>query len=101
MSDFQSAWRQLNASTMLTVRELALSADLAAWVGDNDRCMAIIARIYDAFDDLDDGLAPHACALTLAAGAAAWVAGRSAEPAGVLVSFGHLNEMVTSEVARR
>lgn len=101
MSDFQSAWRQSNASMMLTVRELTLSADLAAWAGDDDRCMAIIARIYDAFDDLDDGLAPHACALALAAGATAWIEGRSADPAEGPLSFAHSNEIMTFEVARR
>ena len=61
---------------MRTVRELALSADLAAWAGEQYRCMAIIARIYDVFDDSEQGLAPDARSRVLAADAAFWVGDR-------------------------
>ena len=62
---------------MRILRELAISADLAAWAGDEHRCTALIARIYDGYDNLYAGLAPPTSTRALAADAAAWIEGRS------------------------
>ena len=77
MDSFRPAKPKI-ASTSATLigRELSLAADLALWAGEQDRCIAIIARIYDLFDDLELGLAPDWRGQIVAADAAAWVGNR-------------------------
>ena len=56
-------------------------ADRSLWADERNECIAVIARIYDLFDDLEHGLGPNAHCLHLAAGIASWIgqANRSAE----------------------
>ena len=65
---------KLQTSEVLVVsRELALAADRSLWANEPNECIAIIARIYDLFDDLEHGLAPDARCLHFAAGTASWI----------------------------
>lgn len=61
------------ASATWIGRELSVAADLSLWAGDQDRCIAIIARLYDLFDDFELGLAPDWNGQIVAADTAAWV----------------------------
>ncbi len=91
MSILRAGIDQIALSTRVTVRELALSADLAAWAGERDRCVAMIARIYDVFDDLQVGRAPDLRSRVMSADAAVWVGDRVRQSAiigGLLESFG-------------
>ncbi len=65
---------QLQTSAALVVsRELALAADRSLWADERNECIAITARIYDLYDDLEHGLAPNRRCLVVAAGTAAWI----------------------------
>ena len=66
MSNLLEAQRLISESARLNARELALSADLAAWAGEDDHCIAIIARIFEIYDDKKVGVAPNAWAQTSA-----------------------------------
>ena len=90
---------------MRRLRELALSADLAAWADEEYRCTAIIARIYDGYDNLNDGLTPHASGRALAGDAVAWIKGRchKGEITGKRVLFAEDDAQIrlcTSELLR-
>jgi hypothetical protein len=76
MSNLREAQRLIPKSARLTARELALSADLAAWAGEDDHCISIIARIFEIYDDQRVGAAPNAETEALADKAAAWIGGR-------------------------
>ena len=76
MSSPESGKQKMVTSKMRTVRELALLADLASWAGEQDRCVAIIACIYDVCDALEQGLVPDVSSRVLAADAAFWVGDR-------------------------
>ena len=74
-------------STYVIIRELALAADRSLWADDRTECITVIARIYELFDDLEQGIGPHARDRIVAADTAAWVGhmGRCAELLGDVV----------------
>ena len=67
--------RPKTSSALLISRELALAADRSLWVDDQNGCITIIARIYDLFDALEQGLGPDVRG-RVAADTAAWVGDR-------------------------
>lgn len=60
MSNLLEAQRLISELARLNARELALSADLAAWAGEDDHCIAIIARIFEIYDAKGVGVGPNA-----------------------------------------
>ena len=68
---------QLRSLSALAVsRELAVAADRSLWAGDQNECIAIIARLYSLFDDFEQGLKPDLRGRVIAASTAAWVEDR-------------------------
>ncbi len=68
------ATTQLGPSEALLVsRELALAADRSLSADNRDKCVTIISRLYDLFDDLKQGLEQDVSCPIVAADTAAWV----------------------------
>lgn len=83
MRDYEAA-QQKTPSALIMSRELALAADRSLWADNQKECVAIVARLYDLFDNLERGFEPDPRTRVIAADTAAWIGdkGRCAELLG-------------------